>query len=158
MPSILFVCTANQCRSPMAMVLMRKRLQDRDLKEEWKVGSAGTWGIGGAAATLTAQEAMEERGLSLVDHRSQSVSREVLEEYDLILTMESNHKEGIQIEFPDLAHKVYLLSEMVSGWWDIEDPVGDPIDSYRSTATAVDEILDEGFDRILELANSNIVD
>ena len=48
--------------------------------------------------------------------------------YDLILVMVSNHKEARHIEFPEYAHKVFLLSEMVGGDWDLEDPVGKPLE------------------------------
>jgi protein-tyrosine phosphatase len=155
MPSILLVCTANQCRSPMAMVLLRQRLKELKGGEVWQVDSAGTWGLEGIPATDHAIQAMQERGLDLRDHRSRKVTEEMLSSYDLVLTMESFHKEAIQVEFPDHASKVYMLSEMVGEAWDIKDPVGHPLVDYRTTADLIDCTLGEGMERILGLARSN---
>jgi protein-tyrosine phosphatase len=154
MPSILLVCTANQCRSPMAMVLLRRRLKDREEGEVWQVDSAGTWGIERVPATDHAIYAMQERGLELKDHRSRKVTEEMLSSYDLVLTMESFHKEAIQVEFPDHASKVYMLSEMVGEAWDIKDPVGHPLVDYRAAADLIDRTLEEGMERIIELSLS----
>ena len=60
----------------------------------------------GFPATANAIQAMEERGLELRDHRSRKVTEELLSPYNLILTMESFHKEAIQVEFPNYASKV----------------------------------------------------
>ena len=152
MPSILIVCTANQCRSPMAMALLRHRLGELDLGEEWVVDSAGTWGFEDVPATETAVKAMQELGLNLEDHRSRGVTDEILEASDLVLTMTRDHQEGIQTEFPHHADKVYMLSEMVGEQVDILDPVGSPLEAYRETAANIDRILEDSLDRILELA------
>jgi protein-tyrosine-phosphatase len=155
MPSLLIVCTANQCRSPMGMVLLRRRIQELGLEEEWNVDSAGTWGFDGAPATITAVEAMRERGLDLEDHQSRKITGDLLETYDLVLTMTRDHQEGIQTEFPQVAEKVYMLSEMLDEHFDIVDPVGSPLESYRETADQIDRIFESGMDRILELARAN---
>ena len=155
MPSILLVCTANQCRSPMAMALLRKRLEKLDLEEAWVVDSAGTWGFDGIPATDNAIQAMQERGLDLGQHLSRKVNEDLLSSYDLVLTMESFHKEALQIEFPEFAEKVYMLSEMIGEEWDIKDPVGNPLDDYLATAELIDRTLEQGMDRILELARLN---
>jgi protein-tyrosine-phosphatase len=155
MPSILIVCTANQCRSPMGMALLRQRIADLDLEEEWVVDSAGTWGGDGIPATYTAVEAMEERGLDLVEHRSRRITEQMLRGYDLILTMTQDHQEGIQTEFPHHREKVYMLSEMLGERFDIHDPVGSPLEAYRETAHIIDRIFEIRLDRILEIARSN---
>ena len=155
MPSILIICTANQCRSPMAMALLRKRLEDLDLEGEWVVDSAGTWGFDGIPATDNAIQAMQERGLDLGQHLSRKVNEGLLSSYDLVLTMESFHKEALQVEFPEFAEKVYMLSEMIGEEWDIKDPVGQPLDDYLDTAELIDRTLEQGMERILELARSN---
>jgi protein-tyrosine-phosphatase len=158
MPSILLVCTANQCRSPMAMALLRKRLGDLNLEEAWVVDSAGTWGMSDMSATEFAIETIAERGLDLLGHRSQQVTEALLEGYDLVLTMTQDHQEAIQTEFPQHAGKIWLLSEMVREQFDIQDPIGMPLEAYRETADLLDRILEDGIDRILELARSNATD
>ena len=71
--------------------------------------------------------------------------------FDLVLVMVGNHKEALDIEFPQFSEKVFLLSEMVGGEWDLDDPVGQPMEEYRETADLIEEVLDEGWDRIMEL-------
>jgi protein-tyrosine-phosphatase len=158
MPSIVLVCTANQCRSPMAMALLRKRLGDLDLEEAWVVDSAGTWGFDEFPATDNAILAMQERGLELEDHRSRQVTEEMLRDYDLVLTMTRDHQEAMHTEFPHYAERVFLLSEMVGERFDIPDPIGMLLEAYRETADLLDQILCDGMDRILELARSNAAD
>jgi protein-tyrosine-phosphatase len=154
MPSILIVCTANQCRSPMAMMLLRQLLLELNTGEEWVVDSAGTWGPDGIPATENAIQAMRLRGLDLGNHRSRKINAGLLSSYDLILTMEGSHQEAIQVEFPDQAEKVYRLSEMVGEKWDVKDPVGKPLEDYRTTADLLDGTLHTGLKRILESARS----
>ena len=137
------------------MVLMRKHLEDKGMNADWVVDSAGTWANEGITATDTAIIAMEDRGLDLEPHLSRRVTEQMMGSYDLILTMVSHHKEALNIEFPENKHKVFLLSEMVDGDWDLDDPVGKPLEEYRETAKLIEEVLEVGWKRILELAEAN---
>ncbi len=149
--SILFVCTANQCRSPMAEILMRDLLKRKDLTSLIDVKSAGTWAEPGYPATAHGVSVMAERGLDNRGHKSQSITIELLEEQDLVLTMESGHKEAIQIEFPDMASKVYLLSEMAGMTKNIDDPVGGSLEKYRDTSDEIEDWINRGFSKILQI-------
>ncbi len=111
----------------MAMALMRKRLEDQGMTSKWVVESAGTWATEGITATANAIEAMRERELDLDSHLSRRVTEEMLDSFDLVLVMVGNHKEALNIEFPQFSDKVFLLSEMVVGDWDLDDPVGKPL-------------------------------
>ncbi len=155
MPSLLFVCTANQCRSPMAMALMRQRLKERELADTWKIESAGTWAIEDFPATINAIQVMKESGLPLEDHRSRKVTAEMLASMDLVVTMEKNHAEALKNEFPEQADKVYALSEMMGERWDIVDPIGGSLEDYRTTAKLLEDTISEGLERMLELARLN---
>ena len=149
--SILFVCTANQCRSPMAEVIMKDYLKRMDLQSTIDVQSAGTWANNGFPATELGIKAMAERGLDTSTHKSQSITRPLIEKFDLILTMERNHKEAIQIEFKKLAEKVFMLSEMSGEMTNIEDPIGRSYQKYLETADQIDDWIKTGFPRILQL-------
>jgi protein-tyrosine-phosphatase len=92
MPSVLFVCSANQCRSPMAEVLFEALLEERGDRDDWRVESAGVWAYNGARATTNAQRAMENRGLDLRAHTSQPAERTLLKQFDVIVVMEQEHK------------------------------------------------------------------
>jgi len=80
------------------------------------------------------------------------VTRELLQSFNLILTMEEGQKEALQIEFPELAHRVYLLSEMIGLTFNIADPVGGDLQDYRVTADEIEQIITDGFETISQLA------
>lgn len=152
MPRILFVCTGNICRSPMAEVLLRHRLEQEGLTD-WQVGSAGTWAVDGRVASRYAVQVMDEQGLDLAPHRSRVVSRRIIEEADVVLAMTHDHAEALRLEFPDQAAKICLLSEMKGGHrYDIGDPYGGPLTEYQTCADELADLINAGFDRMRSLA------
>jgi protein-tyrosine phosphatase len=152
MPSILFVCTANICRSPMAAALFKGKLEREGEKGIWRIESAGTWARDGFPAAEKSQSLLGERGLSLDRHQSRSVSCELLKPFDLILTMERGQKEALRVEFPKLAPRIYLLTEMVGEHADIKDPIGGPTEEYEKTIHDMEEIFEKGYKKIIKLA------
>ena len=150
MPSLLFVCTANICRSPMAMALFRTKILPEG--DHWRIESAGTWAQEDYPASLKAQEVVTKLGGELSDHRSQAINKELLDSFNLILTMEQGHKEALQAEFPGVRKKVYLLSEMAGPGRDIKDPYGSTLEDYEATAEEIATYLTEGLEKICELA------
>jgi protein-tyrosine-phosphatase len=155
MPKILFVCTANICRSPMAGALFRLIVDEKGVGENWQIETAGTWGREGMAASEGAQAVMLRSGIDLGSHRSRIIDRGIIEKADLVLTMERGHKEALQVEYPDLAGRIYLLSEMAGESAEISDPIGGPLSGYEDTAQEIERILREGFHRIERLAGSS---
>lgn len=153
MPSILFICTANICRSPMASALFQKICIEKNDQHSWRVESAGTWSRDGDPAAEGIKTVMNSKGIDLSAHRSRLIQKEILEQFDLILTMERGHKEALHVEFPSVANRIYLLSEMVGQNFDIEDPYGGPMDGYENTANEIETILRDGFNTILSLVN-----
>lgn len=151
-PAVLFVCTANICRSPMAAALFRAQLRKvRSDWQEWIVDSAGTWAIDGEPASRYSVQVMSQRGLDISSHRSQTVSEAMLRKYDLILTMEPGHKEALQVEFPAIANRVYLLSEMDGTMNPISDPYGGPLEAYEEAAVKMEKLLSKGMKQIIML-------
>lgn len=133
----------------MAEALFRARLMDA---EGWLVESAGTWAPEGAPVTNRAQLALRSRGLDVSQHRSRQVTGEMLRQFDLILTMEQGHKEALIAEFPDLAPRIFLLSEMAGGVFDVRDPMGGSQADFERTALELEELLAKGQAKIEELA------
>jgi protein-tyrosine-phosphatase len=152
--SVLFVCTANRIRSPMAAALWRAYVAGHYSEEAWDIGSAGAWTANGLPALPLTIAIMAERGLDLRDHRSQVIDQALLDQYALVVVMERGHKEAIQIEFPNAAARIFLLGELAGPVAEVDDPVGGGAADYRRTANELAHMLEASADRIHQLACS----
>lgn len=127
--NILFVCTGNTCRSPMAASLMNKIAQDEDL--DIRIESAGIFAEEGAPASTEAIITMKKYDIDLLGHHAQQINSELIEKSDLILTM----TQGQKMLFGDVADKkVYTLCEYAGVEGDIDDPYGGDIEEYEEVA------------------------
>jgi protein-tyrosine-phosphatase len=98
---------------------------------------------------------MEEAGIDIGNHQAKIVTPERLQQADLVLTMELGHAEALQVEFPQQAHKVYLLTEMIGRRYNVEDPYGRDLPAYQRMVEEVTNLIDAGLDNILALAQEN---
>ena len=155
MNSVLFICSANICRSPMAMGLLRSMVENSS--DLWKIESAGVWDMGGQPAALNAQLVLQERGSDLNDHASRTVTGTLLSGFNLVLVMEDNHKEVLKLAFPEYSDRIYMLSEMVGEFFDIVDPIGRSLTDFEETVLEMERILTEGFEKISILAVEKLV-
>lgn len=152
MPSILFVCTANQFRSPIAAALFRKKLAEQPRPGKWEIASAGTWTTPGLAPSPVASRLARGLGLSLDGHHTELVSHSRLAKFDLVLVMESGHREALLAEFPSNGGRVFLLAEVVDKIrYDIPDPARAPEHAERF-ARELCELVERGFETICKLA------
>jgi protein-tyrosine phosphatase len=149
MPSIIFVCTANICRSPVAEALFADWLRHRPDADAWRVSSAGTWADDGAPASIYSTEVLAELGLDITRHRSRRIDRAMIAGADLVLCMTRSQREALQAEFPDLAGRIQLLSAMAGPAYDIADPYGGPRQGYVEMVAEVKQLLAAGRARIL---------
>ena len=85
--SVLFICTANQCRSPMAAALLKSLVTQYGEADRWRIQSAGTWAEPGRPATQLAQAVLRRRNLDLSDHRSRALDAALLAEASIVLVM-----------------------------------------------------------------------
>jgi protein-tyrosine phosphatase len=135
----------------MAAAIFRQIVNDLGDGALWRIDSAGTWGIDGAKASDGTLRVLQSRGIDLSAHASKIVNNPLLESADLILVMEKGHKEALKLEYPHLAGRVFLLSEMVGEEIEIEDPIGGPLSAYESTAKEIEQILRRGYAQIKQL-------
>ncbi len=149
--TILFVCTANMCRSPMAAGLMRDRIAKAGLDGEVQVLSAGVWAEAGNRASTNATAVLRLRGVDIAEHRSQPLTHALLQQADIILVMEEAHRRSIFYMAPEMLSKVYLLTEMAGRHDDVGDPVGGPMEEYAATADQLAKLIDKGLPKILKV-------
>lgn len=141
---VLFVCTGNTCRSPMAESILRDEAKKKN--KDIEVSSAGIFAIDGDRASEEARKAMKSRG-GLSNHKSRFLSKELMDWADLILVMTRSHKRNLLTRYPQMNDKVYLLYDYASGEdIDVDDPFGGPVEVYevvrRQLEDAIEKILD----------------
>jgi protein-tyrosine phosphatase len=142
---VLFVCTGNTCRSPMAETLFRELVAERfgcradEIERHGVVvASAGIAAWGGGKASTGALEAMRERGADLSGHESQPLTENLARQADVIWTMTASHRANILAQFPEAGGRVAMLSP---DRHDVIDPIGGTLATYRKCADQIREHL-----------------
>ena len=131
MKTILFICTGNVCRSPMAEGLFRHAVKGRG---EFRILSAGLGAMDGQPPTHHSVAAMRELGIDISRQHSRALTAEMVRSADLILGMTHSHVDTIHLLYPAVAEKTFLLREFDDTLEpyekDISDPIGSPYDTY----------------------------
>ena len=131
MKTILFICTGNVCRSPMAEALFRHAIKGRG---EFRAISAGIGAMDGQPPTPHSVRAMRELGVDISGQRSRMLTTELVRSADIILGMTHGHVDTIALLYPAAAEKTFLLREFDETLEpyekDISDPIGSPYEIY----------------------------
>ncbi|MEG2414157.1 MAG: low molecular weight protein arginine phosphatase [Clostridia bacterium] len=146
---ITFVCTGNTCRSPMAEGILQDKLVKLG-KEDIEVASAGLECGYGSPVAVNSQQILDEREI-LFSHTSQPLTRKLVDESELIVTMTQNHAQIVDYYFPDARAKVACASEFIGE--EIADPYGRSLEVYRATAVQIDKLIDKIIDNVVNKNN-----
>ncbi|MFC4802475.1 low molecular weight protein arginine phosphatase [Neobacillus sp. GCM10023253] len=144
MQRILFVCTGNTCRSPMAeAILKNKQLDGIEVK------SAGIYAASGNDASANAKEVLANNKITQ-NHRSTLLSSDEVDWADLILTMTTSHKFAIQQQYPKAIEKVFTLKEFTGEDFDhdVTDPYGGSLAIYEETYQELEKLIDKAIEKI----------
>lgn len=147
---ILFVCTGNTCRSPMAEAILKNKAV-----EGIEVKSAGVFAVDGSLASSHARTVLGENNIP-EEHRSTMLSEAEITWATHIFTMTNGHKASVLAYFPEAANKTYTLMEFAavedSGnliGQDVVDPFGGPLELYRQTFAEIESAIEKIINRLI---------
>lgn len=155
--NILFVCTGNTCRSAMCAAITQKFIKEKGDENNFiSVSSAGIYAAEGEPASENAVRVINEFGADLSAHKATLLTKRMVEQADLVLTMKIEHKKAVLYMVPAAAGKVFTLKEYANSGTDefcgscadIQDPYGGSIEEYRDCANEIASAISNIMNRL----------
>ena len=150
MKSVLFVCTGNTCRSPMAEALLKKILPPYS---KIKVASAGVQATPGFPANPMTLRVLAEEGIGFTRFQSQGVTPELINHATYIFAMTQQHRDFLIRYYPRHQEKIFLLTEWTTQE-DLPDPIGGGLQDYQSCC----EVIKASLEKILPFVEEEITE
>jgi len=150
MKSVLIVCTGNICRSPLAVIIMKRDLEKKAPGISYIISSAGTGAWEGKSASEGAYLVAIENSLDVSDHRANLLTRELIDRSDVVFTMARHHR--LRVQELGGEGKVFLLGEYAGLSGDeaeVADPYGGDITVYRETYQELETVIGLVVDRMV---------
>lgn len=141
---ILFVCTGNTCRSPMAEGIFKKLLSDKNITDI-ECSSAGIFAMTGDEVTPNSVKACERFGVDISSHRARRINEYILDETDKFVCMTAQHASSLSLYVPQ--EKIIVLGG------GIPDPFGGDLETYMICANSIKNALALQFDEIVSEAS-----
>ncbi len=162
--SIVFVCTGNMCRSPLAEGILRKKISEEcspNLRDKIWVQSCGIYAYDGNRPSESAVRIAANNQVDISNIRSKPINRVLVEQSDLIFALSIDHLNFIQENFPSARHKSYLMKTFgkdrpTTIGDSIPDPMGFPFDFYSKTFSEIQNTIDEAFQMIVTMAEQKL--
>ncbi len=140
--NVLFVCTGNTCRSPLAEVLFRDLVK---AASDYSIQSAGVGAFSGQSASPHSAKLAKERDLDLSKHQSKAVTIDLVDQATHIFALGRSHVISLLVDYPEAEDKIYLLSEFAADdqlrGKDVSDPFGGDLEEYQEMQEHLDKLL-----------------
>src|ERR1044071_5244275 len=150
MKTVLFICTGNVCRSPMAEGIFRHAVQGRG---SYRVVSAGLGAMEGQPPSAHAVDAVKELGIDISGQRSRMLSPSLVAQADYIFGMTHSHVDTVMLFYPQAAEKTFLLREFDDTLDPFEKDISDPIGGSYEVYLACRDQIEQGLASVLHFVN-----